>query len=168
MGKKLFKTSCKKKIMADTFFQSVLDPVVIRKNESCLATFGKNEIVSVGSYFKLDCDKLRSEYSTYKRLVIGSCKDMNLHEVALKIIKEQECLMPNICNCLKVCCVIPVSSVSCERGFSTQNRIKSKVRTNLNNETLNRLMRISEEGPALKEFDFGKAVQIWRQKTRRF
>ena len=35
------------------------------------------------------------------------------------------------------CFLFPMTYVQCERGFSTQNRMKSKLRTNLNNQTLN-------------------------------
>ena len=48
---------------------------------------------------------------------------------------------------------------TCERGFSTQKCIKSKFRTRLNNKSLNDLMRISEDGPHIKEFDFQEALK---------
>ena len=38
----------------------------------------------------------------------------------------------NMAKLLKCCVVIPVSSVPCERGFSTQNRIKSAYRLIIN------------------------------------
>ena len=69
---------------------------------------------------------------------------------------------------MKSCFLIPMTSVQCERGFSTQNRIKSKLRTNLNNQTLNDLMRISEDGPHIKEFDFQSALKKWKaEKVRK-
>ena len=65
---------------------------------------------------------------------------------------------------LKCCLVIPVTSVPCEHGFSTQNHIKTKKRTSTKSEPLRRtsmksepiddLMRISEDGPMSSRFDF--------------
>ena len=76
--------------------------------------------------------------------------------------------MPNLLVVLKCCLLVPMTSVQCERGFSTQNRIKSKFRTRLNNKSLNDLMRISEDGPHIKEFDFQEALKKWKaEKLRR-
>ena len=48
---------------------------------------------------------------------------------------------------INIAMVIPVANVSCERGFSTQNRIKNKFRNSLNNTHLSYLMLIPELGP---------------------
>ncbi|KAH3874129.1 hypothetical protein DPMN_037370 [Dreissena polymorpha] len=63
---------------------------------------------------------------------------------------------------LKCCVVIPMTSVQCERGFSTQNRINSKSRTLLKSKALDDLMRISKDGPTPGNFDFGCALQKWK------
>ncbi|WAR31457.1 hypothetical protein MAR_033999 [Mya arenaria] len=69
---------------------------------------------------------------------------------------------------LKCCTVIPMTSVQCERGFSTQNRIKSKGRTSIKCTTLDDLMRISEDVPALRDFDFSRALAKWKaEKVRK-
>ncbi|MCO5556716.1 hypothetical protein L7F22_010267 [Adiantum nelumboides] len=58
--------------------------------------------------------------------------------------------------------IIP-GTASCERGFSKQNLIKSKLRNHLNVRTVESLMRISIEGPSLRDFDFLDAIEMWRQ-----
>jgi hypothetical protein len=146
---------------------SIFNPNVILSNVSCVSVFGKEKVLEVATQFGLDPVKLASEYQTYKRLVVGSYKGLNIQEICLKLTKDHLSMLPTVCECLKICCVIPVSSVACERGFSTQNRIKSRLRTNLNNKTLNNLMRISEDGPALKDFNVEKAVLAWRKKARK-
>ena len=45
------------------------------------------------------------------------------------------------------CMAIPITTATCERGFSTQNRIKTKIRNCLKTKSLDILMRLSEEGP---------------------
>ncbi|KAG1662477.1 hypothetical protein GQR58_020932 [Nymphon striatum] len=64
---------------------------------------------------------------------------------------------------LKCVAVLPMSSVKCERGFSTQNRIMSRLRTSMNNTTIDDLMRIFEDGPRMELFDFGKALRKWKK-----
>ena len=62
---------------------------------------------------------------------------------------------------------IPITSADCERGFSTQNRIKRAHRSTVGIDRLNVLMRISMEGPPIDRFDFVQALAIWRQKKHR-
>lgn len=62
--------------------------------------------------------------------------------------------------------VLPVSSAVCERGFSAQKRIKSDVRSCLNPDTVEDLIRISTEGPELEEFDAIESVEKWLSKGK--
>ncbi|KAH3849514.1 hypothetical protein DPMN_091917 [Dreissena polymorpha] len=43
----------------------------------------------------------------------------------------------------------PVTSVACERGFFTQNCLKTKARSRLDHNKLTKLIRIEEEGPSV-------------------
>ena len=57
--------------------------------------------------------------------------------------------------------IAPVSTVDCERSFSHQNLIKTCLRNSMAIETLHRLMRISIDGPDLRDFPFSKAFSKW-------
>lgn len=62
----------------------------------------------------------------------------------------------------------PVSTADCERGFSRQNLIKTSLRNSLGVRSLENLLRISVEGPALDQFVFKLSFQRWAaNKTRR-
>jgi hypothetical protein len=66
------------------------------------------------------------------------------------------------------CFIVPVSTAQCERGFSTQNRIKCKTRNRLKTKHLDILVRISEEGPPIDDFSFSNAVaKFLKMKQRR-
>ena len=58
------------------------------------------------------------------------------------------------------------SMAICERGFSVQNIIKSKLRNSLTTKSICTLMRISLEGPSLEEFDFDKSIALWRNDVK--
>jgi hypothetical protein len=62
---------------------------------------------------------------------------------------------------------IPFSSIECEYSFSRQNQIKTKTRNSLITDTLDRLMRISLEGPESSKFDYNRAFTIWNNQKRR-
>jgi hypothetical protein len=63
-------------------------------------------------------------------------------------------MFPNIIRLIKIIYSISFSSVDCERGFSVQNLIKSKLHNSLGTKTLDMLMRLSIEGPESKDFGY--------------
>ena len=50
---------------------------------------------------------------------------------------------------LAIAITLPASTAGCERGFSTQNRLKTKLRNRLLEGKLDILMRLSIEGPSV-------------------
>ena len=71
---------------------------------------------------------------------------------------------PNFAALAKLYACIPISSVDCERGFSTYNLIKNTVRNRLHVSTVNTLMQMSVETPPLTymdSFNFEKAFEHW-------
>ncbi|XP_034059599.1 zinc finger protein 862-like [Gymnodraco acuticeps] len=63
--------------------------------------------------------------------------------------------------------VIPVSSVNCERDFSTMNRVKTDLRNRLQGEHLAACLRISIDGPESEHFPYQKALERFFDKPRR-
>ena len=61
---------------------------------------------------------------------------------------------PDFVQLALISCVIPVSSAPCERGFSVQNSIQSKLRNRLNPAWLNRMMMVRLVGPHFEDVDF--------------
>ena len=107
------------------------------------------------------------EYQSFKRVVSANYPKRSYAELVQVIGLQYKTQFPNLTNLLSIGLVIPVSSVPCERGFSTQNRIKTKLRTSLNNRSLNTLHRISEEGPDILDFDFEDALAKWYKAKKR-
>ena len=100
----------------------------------------------------VEAEKVPMEYKQYKRLVTRTFPMSSLSEICEKLGLEYEEMMPNIVKLVQCCTLLPVNSATCERGFFTQNRIKCRLRTNLHNDSINDLMRISEDGPSLENF----------------
>ena len=64
---------------------------------------------------------------------------------------------------------LPASTATCERGFSTQNHIKSSGRCALNISTLEALMRIAMAKIPIQSLDFEDIWERWMSvKDRRF
>jgi hypothetical protein len=146
--------------------------VCAKKGGSVFGVYGMEEVGKLSEHFGerhgIVKDECTSEYRQYKQLVVGSYPSLTLAECTKAVLSKYTDILPNMAQLLKIAITIPVSSVPCERGFSTQNRIISKFRTKINNDTLNDLMRISEDGPPQREFDFEKALLRWKsEKVRR-
>ena len=95
-----------------------------QKND--LAKFGVSEIVELAEHFKdqaINKDEIETEYRQYKKLVLASYRTDSLEQMCGTVNVKYNDVMPNMAKVLKCFLVIPVSSVPCERGFSTQNRI---------------------------------------------
>nr|CAD7586820.1 unnamed protein product [Timema genevievae] len=79
-----------------------------------------------------------------------------------KIYSEKSPLrFPKLLQILTFCAVLPMSTDSCERGFSCHNRFKMAYRNSLKIETLDDLPRISVNEPSLSEFDPTFAIDKW-------
>ena len=142
----------------------VLIPSEIRNSES-VGKFGNEEVNTLITQYNSEISSAEdcvSEYQQYKRLVVGNFSDSSLLEEYSILQNRYNDILPNMITLLKCCLVLPMTSVQCERGFSTQNRIKSNFRTSMNNTTLDDLMRISEDGPSIKEFEFKRALTKWK------
>jgi len=144
-----------------------------REGSQSFLKFGLEELNNLLDKFEksltIDRESCVSEYRQFKRLVIGSYAESNFASCVQSICQKYHEIMPNVVKFLQLGVVIPVSSVPCERGFSTQNRILSKLRTSLSTGVITDLMRISEDGCPMKQFDFSKALCKWKcDKQRRY
>lgn len=141
-----------------------------------VVTFGEEEIDTLVNWYKYiltknGCDvaAMQTEWRMLKILVKGQFMDkayVGLWEVMLT--KEPFCSdFKNILHLVEIMLVLPISAAQCERGFSAQNRIKSKVRNSLSVSTLEDLVRISTEGPSLELFDPEPSVKRWLSSSKR-
>ena len=64
---------------------------------------------------------------------------------------------------LKIMMTISASTAACERGFSSMNNEKTDLRTRLNNETFDDILRININGKPFEDFNPKQHVQSWLQ-----
>ncbi|XP_065681529.1 zinc finger protein 862-like [Hydra vulgaris] len=56
---------------------------------------------------------------------------------------------------------LPISNAKLERMFSKMKSVKSNYRTSLTESCVSNILRILEDGPLLKEFNFLPAIELW-------
>mmetsp|Transcript_23345 Transcript_23345/g.56616 ORF Transcript_23345/g.56616 Transcript_23345/m.56616 type:complete len:138 (-) Transcript_23345:77-490(-) len=88
---------------------------------------------------------------------------VSIIEMANNIFSDEKSFSthPNCCNLLLIAVCVPMVTVHCERGFSALDRIKSKFRARMNDDLLDALMRISLEGPVMKDFNPEPVFNLW-------
>ena len=133
-----------------------------------MINYRKDELNILMEYYKtIVDDNIFEKWSNYKAIIYANYKTTKLELLLPKLFENYFETFPNILKLLSIIYSIPFSSVECERGFSKQNLIKTDLRNNLNNETLNFLMMIGLDDVDLLEFDFGRALEIWNSQCER-
>ncbi|XP_008281423.1 uncharacterized protein LOC103358295 [Stegastes partitus] len=116
-----------------------------------------------------DANLAREEYQSMKIFIVSNYMDKSYHALwGMMLTKMPFCSdYKNILHLVHIMLALPVSSAVCERGFSSQRRIKSDVRGSLHVDTVEDLIRISMEGPSIDEFDAKEAVDMWLNQAQR-
>ena len=71
-------------------------------------------------------------------------------------------------NIVELLLITPISNAVVERMFSTMARMKPHLRNRMSRDRLDSLLRISEEGLSVKDYDPTAAIERWYgQKKRR-
>ncbi|XP_046907044.1 zinc finger protein 862-like isoform X3 [Hypomesus transpacificus] len=111
------------------------------------------------------------EWLSFKNHVLtGIFKNKNQEEL-LSLLASEFDEWANLYPCLSllasIALVIPVSSVNCERDFSTMNRVKTDLRNQLQREHLAACLRISINGPSPEAFPYNRALETFFSKPRK-
>ncbi len=129
----------------------------VDKLEVLLAHYGAHNVV--------DPDSARQELKIFNSVVASNLelKKMSTHELMGHLLKvsELKLMFPNLYKLAAIGLLLPMSSVDCERGFSTLSRVKTDLRSRLSNKNLNHLLMISIEGPCPSDFPYDTACDKW-------
>ncbi|XP_060596481.1 zinc finger protein 862-like [Ruditapes philippinarum] len=115
----------------------------------------------------IQSEQLLKEWPGVCGMMAGCYKNLSLPEFCQRIILKHKDQFPNIAKLAVIALCMQVTSVECERSFSTQNRIKSKYRASLGDVSLEALMRVSLFGPSVENFDSEQCARQWLTKRRR-
>ena len=154
---------------------SIFNPSELPLMQSEVAHYGETELNILLSQYtdgplQLNCDDTLSEWKEFRdflsqqRTSLKTIKDLS--EFFL-VSTDRKQLFPIMAELIARGLTIPIATADCERGFSAMNRIKTSPRNRLKTKTLEQLMFISIEGPALEQFDFSAAAEKWGKKKNR-
>lgn len=151
---------------------TVLEPkrAIVAKKSGNFSHYGVDKLNNLLAHFSsnVSAEDARSEFALLKQTMVSSdlYASFSFQQFADAVLSNQAGVFTEMEKLITIALVIPTASVSCERGFSTQNRIKTRFRNSLNTNLTN-LMLISELGPPQEQFDFNRALIKWKEMKQR-
>ena len=115
----------------------------------------------------LDQEKILKEWPRLKGMVKGAYSNLDSNQLCKRLILMHKDVMPNMSILASIGLCMQLTSVECERGFSVQNKIKSKFRASPKAETMDTLMKINMVGPDLETYNPDPAITHWMKKKKR-
>ena len=121
----------------------------------------------------VDTIKTKDEWVVFRQLMGNNFRTCTLQTMAANLLPSAEVkeTYPNMITLMTLALTMPVSTASCERGFSKHNLIKNKIRARLKTENVATLMRMSLDTPDLLNmdtFNFSRAFEIWCNEKDRY
>jgi len=142
--------------------------------DETLIHYGETSINTLSSFFRsllnTDSDEIVAEWRNFKAIIHHSFIPANKKEyltltnsqIYRYIYSEYSDTLANILKLANIYLTVSVSSASCERGFSTQNLVKTPLRNRMTTPTLDSCIRIISHRIPVNEFDFRETYQIWK------
>ncbi|KAK5871515.1 hypothetical protein PBY51_004394 [Eleginops maclovinus] len=132
----------------------VLGPKALKEDDAVVT----EDLKKLSKKFLQPETTLLQEWSSYKQhLLTGAFKDMDQVTTMEKLSSQNDegaQLYPSLSQLAAIALTVPISSVNCERDFSTMNRVKTDLRNRLQGDHLAACMLLSISGPPLGEFPY--------------
>ncbi|XP_067654440.1 zinc finger protein 862-like [Haliotis asinina] len=74
---------------------------------------------------------------------------------------DRESNLTNIFPLVNIMLTVSPSTADCESSFSRMNRLKTNLKTSMNQDTLSNLLQINIDGPSFEEFEPQKSIINW-------
>ena len=147
-----------------------LDIRQLQLNRQELAVYGRSDLQNILDFFptmfpKGDHPTILHQFLELKVHLKG-LKSQNNGQVYMDMIQQKPPRFSSVLSVVELMLTISGSTAKCERAFSQMNQIKTCLRTRLNQETLNALMRIRLEGPEFKDFQPEESVNLWLRNSK--
>ncbi|KAF7200776.1 zinc finger protein 862-like, partial [Nothobranchius furzeri] len=114
---------------------------------------------------------LLQEWPSFKKhMVTGAFKDLDQLGILQKLSArnhEWANLYPIVSKLAAIAMTVPISSVNCERDFSTMNGVKTDSRNRLQGDHLAACLQLSINGQPLGEFPYHRALEMFCKTSRK-
>ena len=151
-------------ILADHFYQCEENKEELKEELMCEWKKFKYNLLQLNSDVPLNVLRLQ------KNLTSSTPTEWLLNHLLLMRHSYQH-FFPNLLQIAEICLSLTVSNAWPERGASVVKRLKTRLRSRLNNDMLSSLMHVSINGPEVHTSEFGtliaETVKEWLAQPRR-
>ena len=145
---------------------SVFDPRHLPDDEEKLSEYGVEKIKTLANFYgcvqevrfegnrgvskpDIDPEDTESEWKLFRRLMFIQQKDSCLQQVLSVFLSSADiaAAFPNLAKLAAILIVLPITTATVERTFSSMKLIKTRLRSRMGESTLEHAMRICIEGP---------------------
>lgn len=137
------------------------------------ASYGNEEVQRLVDYFapllsQEEKDGAVKEWQELKSF-LATQRALKPNDVYASLLARNQNDLNNVLVLVKLMITISPTTATCERSFSAMNRLKTMLKTRMQQETLCNLLRVKDQGTVLKEFDPDSAIEQWllKAKTKR-
>lgn len=97
----------------------------------------------------IDPEDTESEWKLFRRVMFVQHKQSSLQQVLSALVRDGDisAAFPNLAKLAAILMVLPVTTATVERTFSSMKLIKTRLRSRMGESTLEHAMRICVEGP---------------------
>ena len=95
----------------------------------------------------IEAEETSSEWKLFRQVLLLRNKGNSLQHVLLSLVDCKESSFPNLSTLAAILEVLPVTTATVERSFSSMKLIKTRLRSRMGKYTLEHTMRVCIEGP---------------------
>ena len=101
--------------------------------------------------------------------LLGYTESIKTKCVYASLLARNQNDLNNVLVLVKLTITISPTTATCERSFSAMNRLKTVLKTRMQQGTLSNLLRVKDQGTVLKDFYPDSAIDQWllKAKTKR-
>ena len=167
---------------------SIFNPLCLPNEEKDLSMYGSEQLNILTSFYGMphtisfksttgtsipdvDLEQTEAEWKKLRRLVFTKYKSSTDKDATHALIYNStlSSSFPNLVTLAKIVSILPVATATVERSFSNMKLVKTKLRSQLVDDTLDQASRVCIEGPErLTDESLGAIIDHWKeQKIRR-
>ena len=156
----------------------VLNPKKVPKAAHALNAHGRDSLERLCQRYGTACtvddkvypavingNRATADFFAFKGFLNAS-KQKSLVEMCEEIINQDPVMYPDFSKLAEICLVMPLTSVPCERGFSQQNRVKTRLRSRMRVSKLANKMKIKGANELGKDLILGASRHFENARKR--
>ena len=143
----------------------VFDPTKVPGERKLRASFGNDKVAALTDHFKNLLSDGEKEGAVFQwqelKIYLFNHQAMKPLDIYATLLSSRPDSLKHILVIVELMLSLSPSTAKCERCFSAMNRIKTNLKTRMEQRTLSDLLRIKGMDCEMKDFDPNPAIEAW-------